>query len=158
MNQYIDGLSCDFTLYDKLGGYSYHYLVGARDRLLEHIEESGYRLTFDDIDVISSTPRDDVEYFRSELSKENLTESEKEAIGEIYREEIWNILQGESFPIDKLANLYPKDNMVPQNVQDSIHKVADKVNKVNADIKNYNAVAEELYGIEMGGPEGRRTE
>lgn len=158
MNQYIDGLSCDFTLYNKLGGYSYHYLVGARDRLLEHIEESGYRLTFDDIDVISSTPRDDVEYFRSELSKENLTESEKEAIGEIYREEIWNILQGESFPIDKLANLYPKDNMVPQNVQDSIHKVADKVNKVNADIKNYNAVTEELYGIEMGGPEGRRTE
>ena len=67
LNQYIDGLSCDFTLYDKLGGYSYHYLVGARDRLLEHIEESGYRLTFDDIDVISSTPRDDVEYFRSEL-------------------------------------------------------------------------------------------
>ena len=158
LNQYIDGLSCDFTLYDKLGGYSYHYLVGARDRLLESIEESGYRLTFDDIDVISSTPRDDVEYFRSELDKENLTEAEKEAIGEIYREEIWNTLQGESFPIDKLANLYPKDNMVPQNVQDSIHKVADKVNKVNADIKNYNAVAEELYGIEMGGPEGRRTE
>lgn len=158
LNQYMDGLSCNSILYDKLDKYSYQYLVGARDRLLEHIEESGYRLTFDDIDVISSTPRDDVEYFRSELSKENLTESEKEAIGEIYREEIWNISQDKNFPIHRLANLYPKDDMVPQNVQDSIHKVVDKVNKVNADIKNYNAVAEELYGIEMGGPEGRRTE
>lgn len=158
LNQYMDGLSCNSILYDKLDKYSYQYLVGARDRLLEPIEKSGYHFTFDDIDKISSTPRDDVEYFCSELDKENLTETEKLSIGEVYRDNIWNISQDKNFPIHRLANLYPKDNMVPQNVQDSIHKVADKVNKVNADIKNYNAVAEELYGIEMGGPEGRRTE
>lgn len=154
----MDGLSCNSILYDKLDKYSYQYLVGARDRLLEPIEKSGYHFTFDDIDKISSTPRDDVEYFCSELDKENLTETEKLSIGEVYRDNIWNISQDKNFPIHRLANLYPKDTTVPQNVQDSIHKVVDKVDKVNADIRNYNAIAIELYGIEMGGPNSRRTQ
>lgn len=142
MNYYMDGLNSRTTLYDNPEKYNTVYLVGAKDNLLAKIESEGYTVRHNSKGGIVPSRIEETEFFCEQLGKEEeLSEIEKKEIVKVYFDSIGEYTKDEMrFPIYRLANIYPKGEMVPQNVQNIINKNVDKMNIINKDIRRYNGI------------------
>lgn len=141
MNYYMDGLNSRTTLYDNPEKYNTAYLVGAKDNLLAKIEGEGYTVRRTAKGGITSSRIEETEFFCEQIEKEELSEIEKKEITRVYFDSIGEYTKDEMrFPIYRLANIYPKGEMVPQNVQNIINKNVDKMNVINKDIRLYNGI------------------
>ena len=97
--------------------------------MLAKIESEGYTVRRTAKGGITSSRIEETEFFCEQLEKEELSEIEKKEIVKVYFDSIGEYSKDEMrFPIYRLANIYPKGEMVPQNVQNIINKTVDKMN------------------------------